>query len=64
MLVYCTYRGYRIEGILYGEQKNLVATVGVVSVGRPGDSFRCGVIKVRLLTWVDVRIKPKKAYTI
>lgn len=45
----CVYRGYRVEGILYGQQEDLVATVGVVSVGRPGDSLGCGVIKVRLL---------------
>lgn len=46
----CVYRGYRVEGILYGQQEDFVATVGVVSVGRPGDSLGRGVIKVRLLT--------------
>lgn len=47
----CVYRGYRVEGILYGQQEDLVAAVGVVSIGWPGDSLGCGVIKVRLLTW-------------
>lgn len=46
----CVYRGYRVEGVLYGQQEDLVATVGVVSIGWPGDSLGCGVIKVRLLT--------------
>lgn len=45
----CVYRGYGVQGVLYGQQEDLVATVGVVSVGRPGDSLGCGVIKVRLL---------------
>lgn len=43
------YRGYRVEGVLYGQQEDLVATVGVVSVGWPGDPLGGGVIKVRLL---------------
>lgn len=45
----CVYRGYRVEGVLYGQQQDLVATVGVVSIGRPGDSLGCGVVKVCLL---------------
>lgn len=45
----CVYRGDRIQGVLYGQQQNLVATVWVVSVGRPGDPLGSGVIEVCLL---------------
>lgn len=43
------YRGYRVKWVLYGQQEDFVATVGVVSVGWPGDSLGCGVIEIRLL---------------
>lgn len=45
----CGYRGDGVEGVLDGQQEDLVAAVGVVGVGRPGDSLRCGIIEVRLL---------------
>ena len=47
----CVYRGYRVKWVLYGQEEDFVATVGVVSVGRPGDSLGCGVIEVCLLAW-------------
>lgn len=43
------YRGYGVEGVLDGEQEDLVPTVGVVGVGWSGDSLGRRVIKVCLL---------------
>lgn len=43
------YRGDWVEGVLYGEEEDLVATVGVVSIGGPGDPLGGGVVKVGLL---------------
>lgn len=43
------YRSDWVEGILYGQEKDLVATVGVVSISGPGDPLGSGVIKVGLL---------------
>lgn len=35
------YRCYWVEGILDGEQEDLVSTVGVVGIGWPGYSLGC-----------------------
>lgn len=43
------YRSDGVEGVLDGEQQNLVATVGVVSISGPGDPLGRGVVKVGLL---------------
>lgn len=43
------YRSDWVEGVLYGQEKDLVATVGVVSIRGPGDPLGSGVIKVGLL---------------
>lgn len=43
------YRGDGIERVLDGEKEDLVSAVGVVGVGRPGDSLGRRVIKVGLL---------------
>ena len=45
----CSYRGDWIEGVLYREQQDLVATVGIVRVGGSGDPLAGGVIEVGLL---------------
>lgn len=43
------YRSYWIEGVLDGQEQDLVSTVGVVSVGGPGDPLGSRVVKVGLL---------------
>lgn len=43
------YRRDWVEGVLYGQEKDLVATVGVVSISRPSDPLGCGVVEVSLL---------------
>ena len=35
----CSYSSNRIQGVLYGQQEDFVATVGVVSIGWSGDSL-------------------------